>query len=155
VDDQGNPRTIDGIDLAWNEWWVAAYARHAVLTDRSSYAFSARLFAIGSALLMSPIDTGSAQQPSVQSTLAAVIPFTVSLPALFSPLSSPRPHPMPLLHCAVALTVTAGMERLRFMPAVPVVHARRVRRVMSGGLRLSVISAAGGSEQLGVSMNYL
>ena len=36
VDDEGLPRTMQGIDLAWEDWWAAAYARHAVLTDRSS-----------------------------------------------------------------------------------------------------------------------
>ncbi len=29
-----------------------SYAQHAVLTDRSSYAFSARLFSIGSSMLL-------------------------------------------------------------------------------------------------------
>ena len=137
VDDQGKPRTIDGIDLAWNEWWVAAYARHAVLTDRSSYAFSARLFAIGSALLMGPTDVGSVPQLPIQSRIAALIPFTVSLPALFS-TSLPFPHLplpyyLPLPPGGVPFTISAGVERFHVMPAVSVVYARRVQRVMSGG----------------------
>jgi len=79
VDDEGKPRTMEGIDLAWEDWWVAAYAQHAVVTDRSSYAFSARLFAIGSVFLTHAIDDMSRLDPSFTSDLSAKIPVTVSL----------------------------------------------------------------------------
>ncbi len=85
---------MDGIDLAWADWWVSAYAHHAVLTDRSSYvtsfvsvhlcnilrmyAFSARLFSIGSALLSQPRDSTSLSQ-TLQSRLELHKPITVSL----------------------------------------------------------------------------
>jgi hypothetical protein len=79
VDDEGRPRTMEGIDLAWAEWWVAAYAQHAILTDRSSYAFSARLFSIGSKLLLHSAGDINRLESNFAIDLANSIPITVRL----------------------------------------------------------------------------
>jgi hypothetical protein len=83
IDDVGKPRTIEGIDLAWSDWWVAAYSEHAVLTDRSSYAFSARLFAIGSVFLRHAAHEIDRLERSFVDHLNSKIPVTVSNSSYF------------------------------------------------------------------------
>lgn len=98
VDDEGKPRTEEGIDLAWADWWVAAYAQHAVLTDRSSYAFSARLFGIGSSFLRNYVSSADEIEQSVLvSDLTAKMPITVSCFPRFLARQMPGLHPSVLV----------------------------------------------------------